>query len=195
MPVMDGFQATAHIREREGKGFRLPIIAMTADADANTRGRCLDAGMDDFVAKPIDTTTFHSIIVRNLDMEDGLTPNTSSPFDALVLQKFYLSLDDDVLARELLSDFLDITKKQVDVILEAQKNEKRNAIKRAAHQLKSSAGQVGASALSSLLSQLETVAESHDWAHLQALIEQIASELVRTTAWLQAHLSQSQSTE
>ena len=52
MPELDGFQATGQIRDQE-KGGRIPIIAMTANAMRGDRQRCLDAGMDDYVSKPI----------------------------------------------------------------------------------------------------------------------------------------------
>ncbi len=53
MPVMDGYQATQAIRAGEGDGARVPIIAMTANALAEDRDRCVAAGMDDHLAKPI----------------------------------------------------------------------------------------------------------------------------------------------
>jgi len=54
MPVMDGFTATAEIRNLEPYGSRIPIIAMTAGARAEDRDRCLAAGMDDHIAKPVN---------------------------------------------------------------------------------------------------------------------------------------------
>lgn len=53
MPEMDGFAATVAIRKREGVSCRTPIIAMTADASVENRTRCLQAGMDDFISKPL----------------------------------------------------------------------------------------------------------------------------------------------
>jgi two-component system sensor histidine kinase/response regulator len=63
MPEMSGFQATAKIRETEGPG-RTPIIALTAHAMSGDRERCLDAGMDDYLAKPIHPSALIAMIEK-----------------------------------------------------------------------------------------------------------------------------------
>lgn len=63
MPQMDGLQATRCIRELSGRQ-QVPIIAMTANVFADYRQRCFDAGMNDFVSKPIDPDILNKVLLR-----------------------------------------------------------------------------------------------------------------------------------
>jgi two-component system sensor histidine kinase/response regulator len=64
MPEMDGFTATGAIRQRETDGRRTPIVAMTAGAMPGDRERCLDAGMDDYLTKPVDVEKLRQVLDR-----------------------------------------------------------------------------------------------------------------------------------
>jgi signal transduction histidine kinase/DNA-binding response OmpR family regulator len=68
MPELDGFEATAQIRAREGAGRRTPIVAMTASAMRGDRERCLEAGMDDYISKPITIESLYAVLERWLSL-------------------------------------------------------------------------------------------------------------------------------
>src|ERR671919_371392 len=70
MPEMDGFQATAEIRRRERPRTRIPIIAMTADAMEGDRRRCLEAGMDDYISKPVSLVSLEEVLGRWVSRAD-----------------------------------------------------------------------------------------------------------------------------
>jgi two-component system, sensor histidine kinase and response regulator len=71
MPVMDGLEATRRIRASESGRARTPIVALTADAMAGTLERCLAAGMDDYLTKPLDAARLETVIERFLVTEQA----------------------------------------------------------------------------------------------------------------------------
>ena len=75
MPEMDGFQATRTIRSREQDGAHIPIVAMTARAMTGDRERCLEAGMDDYISKPVNRKILEQTIHRFAAKKSGYTPS------------------------------------------------------------------------------------------------------------------------
>lgn len=79
MPDMDGLAATRAIRQAEGPATRIPIVAMTASALSEDRARCLAAGMDDYVTKPMRKETLHDLLARWLGPVPGRGDGSTSP--------------------------------------------------------------------------------------------------------------------
>ncbi|MFR0656648.1 response regulator, partial [Pantoea sp. SIMBA_079] len=84
MPVMDGYTATRRWREHEAEehvGRRLPIVAMTANAMAGDRQKCLDAGMDDYLAKPVTRSELERCLHRWFDPDAPAPQVSAQPVD------------------------------------------------------------------------------------------------------------------
>ena len=77
MPVMDGYEATRKIKA-DARFASIPVIAMTANALSDDEGRCLAAGMDDYIAKPIDVTLFYATLQKWIAINEDATPKKRS---------------------------------------------------------------------------------------------------------------------
>jgi len=149
MPEMDGFETTAEIRRREAyAGARLPIIAMTAHAMKGDRQRCLSAGMDGYVSKPISLEALAAEIER---VAPAPIPRTSFNTNELLRR---VQGNDDLLA-ELVRLFLDDAPKQIKEIHSAVRDGAASRLEYAAHSLKGSAASLGARALAEAARKLE----------------------------------------
>jgi PAS domain S-box-containing protein len=163
MPEMDGLEATKIIK-RNVNGKQQPyIIAMTALAMEGDRERCMEAGMDDYISKPIRVDELIASLENSQSQPQepsGAVKDQQSAVSALdkeVLSKLRRTLgeDDEQVFIELIDIFLDDAPKLIDEMEQSfKKNELKNFI-RAAHTLKTSSATVGAMTLSSYCKELE----------------------------------------
>src|SRR5579859_4503426 len=167
MPELDGYAAARELRAR---GCRLPIIALTANAVAGDRERCLEVGCTDFVAKPIDGLELVACVQAYL----GESP-TAAPI------RRELDLDEGTAA--LANGFVDRLGDRIRALRVAHEAKDVSSMLRLAHQLRGSSGSFGFPALSaaceSLENELEREAHSPDAARLLGIVERVAARIVR----------------
>lgn len=152
MPEMDGFEATRAIREKESGG-HVPIVAMTAHAMKGDRERCLEAGMDDYVSKPVKAEELFSAIERVAlapPRRKRQKPALSSPLRPPSTEVINLShvmevVDGDMdLFKEITELFFEQGSELVNRIREGIEKGDAERVEHAAHSLKGSAGNIGA---------------------------------------------------
>ena len=166
MPELDGLQTTRRIREME-QSFtkpRIPIIAMTAHAMASDRDNCLQAGMDDYVSKPINPQTLLTALQRFLSGANPVEgqayaiPEPVAPVAAVDLEYLALFTDGDNAQEKLMADvFLSSGAEILQVLRRSLVGDMdADDWRKAAHKLKGSAGQLGAARLAAACRTAET---------------------------------------
>jgi PAS domain S-box-containing protein len=173
MPRMDGLAATAAIRGLEGPAGRVPIIAMTAAAMPNEVARCLEAGMDGHVAKPMDLTALLAAVSDILENRPRRSraaveePNPAGPtlIDHTTLQELRAAVGPGRLPR-LIGVFADETRARVARLTST---DDVSLIEEEAHGLKSAAGTFGAAALRSIAASLEEACVARDMVKISEL--------------------------
>jgi len=201
MPVMDGFQATAAIRRLPfGRGERLPIAAVTANALQGDERNCLEAGMNDFLPKPFKLAHLQALLSRWLPRagepsSTNIAPRTAHARDAAVTPR---SDAIDLAALQTVRDLdpaggMDLVKAILRIFIESASESitrVENAIlahdggqlAAAAHALKSSSANVGAKTLSEFYRQLEQLGREGRLADARELLIQVRPEHQRAVA-------------
>jgi two-component system sensor histidine kinase/response regulator len=190
MPKLDGFQATAQIRKRETPGRRLPIIAMTANVGPGAREKCLAAGMDDFLSKPVLAEELDRVLRTWAPIGQAASPARSTPPPASrravpviepkppessrppaghvsVIDRSMLARLRSVrhegepdLALEVIELFLEESTARIAALRDAIERNDLELIARVAHTLKGGAGHLGAKSLTTLCRRLEDKART-----------------------------------
>jgi CheY-like chemotaxis protein/HPt (histidine-containing phosphotransfer) domain-containing protein len=179
MPEMDGLAATAAIRESEkNSGTHLPIFAMTAHAMKGDRERCLEAGMDGYITKPV---RFSDIEQTLQGLAEPRPPVEEQPLHKPGSWNKTEALDriggDEELLRDLCLIFLEESPRLLEVLRLAIREGDTDAVMRAAHSLKGETGYLGASGATHSARQLEEMARLKDLSQAPKLFADLEREL------------------
>jgi len=203
MPELDGIEATRRIRA-ETQFVGLPIIAMTANARAEDRDECLQAGMNDFISKPVDPAQFFRVlakwlcpagesgaIIRGGCEEPGEVPSMGA--EPAEIDTQILSLLARYDAQKILrlgNIFLETTRVGVGQLGEAVRQGQMAVLLDLAHGYKSSSRSMGAVHLADLLGHLEAAAKAGDEMQVTLLGREIAETWQRIEIELAAFLAE-----
>ena len=184
MPDMDGFQATAIIREKEKvSGKHIPIIAMTAYAMKGDRERCLAAGMDGYVPKPIrhqDLLETIQTLVLDVPKIPSHAPPDKPPVEVLDEALLVSHVDSDPqLLRDIVDLFLGECPRLMDEIRVALDRKDAKAVQRGAHSLRGSTGNLAAQMASEAALKLERLAQAGDLVNAEGLLQELEFQLER----------------
>jgi len=186
MPVLDGYQATKKIRSSKSGliNSEIAIIAMTANAMAGDKQKCLDAGMDDYLSKPIDSNKVIEMLTKWLPNHTALENAEAETIDkSLHRNTELITFDYDDMANRLMNDPV-LMKTVADNFfkdLYAQINElkaciEENDVTQATcilHQIKGASANVGGIALSALALEMEMISKAGNMGDIQGRIEQL----------------------
>jgi two-component system, sensor histidine kinase and response regulator len=190
MPEMDGLQAATGIRERElGTGAHIPIIAVTAHTMKGDRERCLAAGMDGYIAKPINPSELAKVIQLTAPASTKTAalpadPIMKAPSDAELLTRFD---GDSELLNELAGVFLQECPRMLDAIRAALHAADSKALERAAHSLKGSVGNFAMPGPWETAQRLELLAKSGQLSGAQEIFHILEQQLAQLNQVLAKH--------
>jgi two-component system sensor histidine kinase/response regulator len=182
MPEMDGWEATNAIRQREiSTGKHIPIIAMTAHAMKGDRERCLAAGMDAYISKPVH-------IEELLQVTEGLTRHggpidrsqEGGPLGTTTIDRAAALLrveGDEGLLADLAKLFCDESPRMLSVIQDAIKLKNADALARGAHSLKGSVATFSAQQAFDLALKLERLGRANDFADAERVFGLLSAEI------------------
>jgi len=177
MPVMDGIEATRQIRNPQSlvPNHGIPIIAMTAHALQGDRERCIKAGMNDYVSKPVSPRALTEVLARWLPKK--LPSSAPVVFDRAAMLKRLMN--DEDLARVVIESFLDDIPRQIEALRGYLEAWEAPGAERQAHTIKGASANVGGEALRALAFEMEKAGKAGDLGSVAARMDDLEREFVR----------------
>ncbi|MFN2464397.1 MAG: response regulator [Candidatus Dormibacteria bacterium] len=192
MPEMDGFDATREIRQHEGVTRHTPIIAMTAGAMMGDEEKCLDAGMDAYLSKPVKAESLAAMVGHWVGNTDQFAARREGElFDTGVLDQSLVKGLQELGADEfdrLVSLFLADAATRIEGLRTTEASGDAQGLAKVAHSLTGSSSTFGARALADRCRELQVRALSGDLAEATTLISAVEAEFRRAGAALRAEL-------
>jgi two-component system, sensor histidine kinase and response regulator len=184
MPEMDGLEATKELRKKEkGTGRHQPVVAMTALVMKGDRERCLAAGMDGYLAKPIHPQQLDEVLDAHVSRHHAVTSSSARlqiADDAVDIEDLLARVDGDrVFLLELVEIFRADYPKQVQIARKALAQKDAIAVKRAGHALRGALANLGARKACSMAEALEVIGSSSDFELAESALMQLESEMGR----------------
>jgi CheY-like chemotaxis protein len=197
MPVMDGLTATREIRRNEEHGRRTPIIALTASAMTDELERCLAAGMDGLLTKPLEPTRLGETLERHglggtapIGARATASAWVRSSMPALDLARLRAIVgDDEEFVQQLCQTFLASSAKIVEELRRALADGDRDVLSAMAHKLKGGSNSVCAVRVGDLAAQLERTARTGPLRELGDSVEQIHSALADCAGFIETQVA------
>jgi signal transduction histidine kinase/DNA-binding response OmpR family regulator len=206
MPRMSGFEATQCIREQEAEmGSRIPIIAITAHALKGDRERCIEAGMDDYLTKPIDPPKVREIIDHwtqgsekannapisaHKDGEEHAAHTLEDNHPPVDLEKLRMLIDgDDDIEKKLIHIFLKDTTEHAQILHDFVTSGSCQGIAEESHRIKGACSQIGAAKLGAIALQLETQGKNEELDGAMDAMHAFNDEYGRVAQYLRKELS------
>jgi two-component system, sensor histidine kinase and response regulator len=194
MPVMDGLEATREIRRHEAGGHRVPIIALTASAMTDELERCIAAGMDGLLTKPLEPVRLSEALARHGLARDGAAirslPVMRPAQQAIDLARLRIIVGEDrEFIGELCQTFLASSGRIVEDLRRALEAGDRALLATLAHKLKGGSGSVCAQRVGDLAAVLERSSAAGPVSDLEELVDQIVSALEQCAGFIEAQVA------